>query len=109
MLDAAGGTAAPLAVCPLVSKNPGGTPKVTPLTGVLAAADCPVCQVTDEFPLPSELKGKTLAEDTGAKLKPVVHVPKDLLHLARDPHQVQWHQLPLVGCMSQGALLALTY
>ena len=68
MLDAAGGTAAPLAVCPLASKNPGGTPNVTPLAGVLAVADCPVCQVTDE-PLPSEPPEKTLAE-TGAKLKP---------------------------------------
>ena len=70
MLDAAGGTAAPLAVCPLASKNPGGTPKVTPLAGVLAVADCPVCQVTEEPPLPSEPPGKTLAEETGAKLKP---------------------------------------
>jgi len=47
MLDATGGTAAPLADCPLPSKKPGGIPKVTPLVGVLVAADCPVCQVPE--------------------------------------------------------------
>ena len=70
MLDATGGTAAPLADCPLTSKKPGGIPKVAVLAGVLAVADCPVCQVPDVFPLPSGLKGKTVAEETGAKLKP---------------------------------------
>ena len=39
MLDVAGGTAAPLAICPPVSKNPGGTPKVAALVGVLAVGD----------------------------------------------------------------------
>ena len=51
MLDAAGSTAAPLAICPLASKNAGGTPKVAVLAGVLGVADCLVCQVTDDDPL----------------------------------------------------------
>ena len=64
-MDVAGGTAAPLAICPLVSKNLGGTPKVAAFVGVLAVTECPVYHVLDEFPLPSELKGTTVAEETG--------------------------------------------
>ena len=54
-----GGTTAVFSI-----QKPCGTFKIIALAGVLAVADCAVCQVTDD-PLPSKPP-----EKTGAKLKP---------------------------------------
>ena len=63
-----GGTAAPLAVCPLPSRNPGGTANVGPLEGGVDVAEGPVCELAEVQTLPPQiLPGKDVA---GAKLKP---------------------------------------
>ena len=51
MLDI-GGTAAPLAACPLLSKYPGGTANVGPLEGGVDAVEGPVCEVAGVLQLP---------------------------------------------------------